>query len=579
MNKEKKPSTILREVFGFQTFRPTQKEIIDDILTGHDCLAVLPTGAGKSLTFQIPALIKNGVTFVVSPLVSLMKDQVDHLNRLGIPASYINSSLPFPDLRRTLAMVANNKFKLVYIAPERINTRSFKFVYQHLLKKNLVSLLAVDEAHCLSQWGHDFRPSYRQIKELRQSNNVPILAVTATATQQVRDDIVRELKFSDTAKTHTGSLDRPNLKYSIQQVLKKEDSLLKFLKSRQNDKGIIFCATRKSVDLVSNLCKKLCKSTSKYHAGLQDNERKKVQEDFIEGKIRWIVATSAFGMGVNLPDLRFIVHYEMPGSIEQYMQETGRAGRDGLNSECLVLYGLSDRKIHEFFISNSQPEPFVVKHLIDFFQTQEYPLNLSDKQLREQVSAVEEHLHGRNLLRYLQILEDISLITWVNDINNQRSYSLNTNYDSIPTSLNLLELKSSEAKRKLDLMENFCLQESCLRKSLQEYFDTEFTDCDNCSHCLNEFKETVDTVGPVAQQIYAALKTHPMRYGISTIAELLCGGRSQSLFDRNLHDCDHYGTLSEYSQTEIRGLITRLVHKGEIFRSNDEFPKIGLPRY
>lgn len=579
MNVEKDPTAILRRIFGFQTFRPTQKEIIDDILTGHDCLAVLPTGAGKSLTFQIPALIKDGVTFVVSPLVSLMKDQVDHLNRMGIPASYINSSLAFSDLRRTLAMVANNKFKLVYIAPERINTRSFKFVYQHLLKKNLVSLIAVDEAHCLSQWGHDFRPSYRQIKELRESNKVPVLAVTATATQQVREDIIRELKFSDLAKTHTGLLDRPNLKYSVQQVLKKEDALVQFLKHRRNNKGIIFCATRKSVDLVSDFCKKLCKSVAKYHAGLQDNERKKVQESFIEGKTQWIVATSAFGMGVNLPDLRFVVHYEMPGSIEQFMQETGRAGRDGLNSECLVLYSLSDRKIHEFFISNSQAEPFVVQHLMDFFQHQEYPLNLSDQQLREHVSAVEEYLNGRNLLRYLQILEDMSFITWVNDINNQRSYSLNTNYDPIKSSLDLLELKSSEARRKLDLMENFCLQESCLRKSLQEYFNTEPTNCGNCSHCLDEFKETVDTAGPVVQQIYAALKTHPMRYGISTIAELLCGGRSQSLFDRNLHDCDHYGVLSEYSQIEIRGLITRLVHKGEISRTNDEFPKIGLPRH
>ncbi len=578
MQQEQEMQKVLKEVFGFEQFRPNQKEIIDAVMTGKDCLAVLPTGAGKSLTFQIPALLRHGVTFVISPLVSLMKDQVDQLKKLGISAAYINSSLSFGELRKTLAMTANQKFKLVYIAPERIHSRSFQFVYNHLLKKDSVALLAVDEAHCLSHWGHDFRPSYRQIKELRKSNNIPVLAVTATATQKVRDDIIRELKFDHKALLQIGTLDRPNLKYSVKQVLKKEDSLIEFLKDKQENKGIIFCSTRKSVEMVHSLCKKFNSNVGSYHGGLTDNDRKKVQDRFCRGKIKWIIATNAFGMGVNLPNLRFILHFEMPGSLEQYIQETGRAGRDGKKAECLILYSLSDRKIHEFFITNSQPDPFVTQHLIEFFKRQKYPLELSDQELRDKLSSIDEKLEGRKLLRYLQLLEDLSTLSWVTK-GNVKVYSLNDKFDASDLPIGTLDKKTNEAKRKLDQMEDFCLQNTCLRTSLQQYFHTNPTQCGNCSHCLNEHQSRVDSDGPVAQQIYAALKTHPMRYGISTIAELLCGGRSQALFNRNLHDCDHYGVLSDYSQIEIKEYITRLVHKGVISRSNDDFPKIGLPGF
>ena len=577
MYQEKEMQKVLKQVFGFEQFRPNQKEIIDAVMSGKDCLAVLPTGAGKSLTFQIPALMRNGVTFVISPLVSLMKDQVDQLKKLGISAAYINSSLNFVELRRTLAMTANQKFKLVYIAPERIHSRSFQFVYNHLLKKQSIALLAVDEAHCLSHWGHDFRPSYRQIKELRKYNNIPVLAVTATATQKVRDDITRELKFDNKALLQIGILDRPNLKYSVKQVLKKENSLIEFLKDKHEKKGIIFCSTRKSVEIVYSLCRKFNPNVGSYHGGLSDSDRKRVQENFCKGNLKWIIATNAFGMGVNLPDLRFVLHFEMPGSMEQYIQETGRAGRDGKKAECLMLYSLSDRKIHEFFIANSQPDSFVTQHLMDFFNRQEYPLELTDQELRDKLSSISEKLEGRKLLRYLQLLEDLSMISWVTK-GNIKSYSLNDKFDLSKLPLGILDNKTNEAKRKLDLMEGFCLQSTCLRASLQHYFQTNPTICGNCSHCLDEHQIRIDSAGPVAQEIYAALKTHPMRYGISTIAELLCGGRSQALFDRNLHGCDHYGVLSDYSQIEIKEFITKLVHKGAISRSNDDFPKIGLPK-
>tara|TARA_Y100000589_G_scaffold204748_1_gene193183 strand:+ start:766 stop:2502 length:1737 start_codon:yes stop_codon:yes gene_type:complete len=577
MQQENNMQLILNKVFGFKEFKPNQKEIIDAVMSGNDCLAVLPTGAGKSLTFQIPALLKPGVTFVISPLVSLMKDQVDQLKKVGISAAYINSTLSFVELRKTLTMTANQRFKLVYIAPERIHSRSFQFVYNHLLKKESIALLAVDEAHCLSHWGHDFRPSYRQIKELRKSNNIPVLAVTATATQKVRDDITRELQFNNNAVIQIGMLDRPNLKYSVKQVLKKEDSLIEFLKNKQKRKGIIFCATRKSTKMVYSLCQSFNPSVGIYHGGLSDYDRRKVQDNFFKGKLNWIVATNAFGMGVNLSNLRFILHFEMPGSIEQYIQETGRAGRDGKNAECLILYGLSDRKIHEFFIANSQPDAYISKHMIEFFERQEYPLELSDHELREKLSSIDEKIEGGKLLRYLQLLEDLSMISWVNK-GQKRVFSLNAQFDALQLPMGVLDDKVNEARRKLDLMEDFCLRESCLRESIQQYFQTNPTECGNCSHCLNEHQIRVDSKGPVAQQIYAALETHPMRYGISTIAELLCGGRSQGLFDRNLHDCDHYGVLSGHSQIEIREYITRLIHKGAISRTNDNFPKIGLPR-
>lgn len=572
---------VLRDNFRFDSFLSQQEAIIKSILDGHDTLAVLPTGSGKSLCYQVPALVKDGVTLVISPLVSLMKDQVDRLHELQIPAVCINSSLQFPQLKRELANVANGKYKLVYLAPERIHTRSFQFVFDHLVSKNRLALIAVDEAHCISQWGHDFRPSYRQIKSLRQNVDVPMIAVTATATEEVRSDIINQLDISKNSQIFLGGVNRENLKFSVQQVIQKDHSLLAFLEDQdQKEPGIIFCATRKNVEKVTSLLQMHGYNSTMYHGGMELKERRRTQDQFLKNQVPWIVATNAFGMGVDKNNIRFLVHYDMPGSLEAYVQECGRAGRDGQQSNCLLLYSISDRRIHEFFIESSQPERFVLETLIDFFQQQESPLRLSDIELLGQLPSIEERISPRKLLTYLNHLEDLGFLSWTQD-GQQKLYQISEDFDPLLLSLGHLEKNREASFEKLKAMESYCLSEVCLRGVLESYFSMQAfhgKDCGNCSQCLGENDMRLDLDSEMAGNILECLRENPMRFGIATLAEILTGSRNKSLFHRNLHDLDHYGALSHYRQQDVKEFITRLVHRGLIQRKGEKYPRIQLSR-
>lgn len=344
---------LLKQYFGYDKFRPGQKEIIQKVIDQENVLGIMPTGSGKSICYQLPSLLLDGITVVVSPLISLMKDQVDAANQLGIPATFINSSLDGYETARRFQEIDRQQYCLLYIAPERFIMPDF---IQAMNRWN-VCMIAIDEAHCISQWGHDFRPSYLQMaKQLDQLPNRPVIvALTATATIQVAADIKRLLKIPDGNHIQTG-FGRENLRFQVVKDQKKEQYLVEYLKINKNQSGIIYAATRKEVDRIYHLLKKFGFSIGRYHGGLKENERTAMQEAFLYDRLQLIVATNAFGMGINKSNVRFVIHYQIPGSLEAYYQEAGRAGRDGLSSEAILLFAPQDIQVQKFFIQQSQRE-------------------------------------------------------------------------------------------------------------------------------------------------------------------------------------------------------------------------------
>jgi ATP-dependent DNA helicase RecQ len=352
----------LKNLFGYDSFRPGQEEAIDGILSGRDTLAVMPTGAGKSLCYQIPALLLPGMTIVISPLISLMKDQVNALREAGCPAAYLNSSLNPQEYFQAIDEIKSGNVKLLYIAPERLQ-RTDIFADESAPPP----LVVVDEAHCISQWGHDFRTSYMEIAGfIKGIKPRPITAAfTATATPKVRDDIERLLSLKKTLSINTG-FDRPNLYFEVQKPGDKKAALLECLEKRKRSSGIVYCATRKAVDELYDTLPRYGFSATRYHAGLEDDERRKNQDDFLYDQQTIMIATNAFGMGIDKPNVRFVIHYNMPKNIESYYQEAGRAGRDGAQADCVLLYSGQDVRINEYLITHNdedaEPNPELLAH-------------------------------------------------------------------------------------------------------------------------------------------------------------------------------------------------------------------------
>mgnify|MGYP002797999218 CR=1 FL=1 len=342
----------LKTYYGYDAFRGGQEAVIDALLSGRDALAIMPTGAGKSVCYQIPALLLPGITLVVSPLVSLMRDQVTQLVQMGIPAAFLNSSLTFRQYLLALDRAKAGRYKIIYVAPERLETEGF----QSFVREADISLVAVDEAHCISQWGQDFRPSYLNIPAFVESlpHRPPVGAFTATATPDVKTDICRLLELRDPLELTTG-FDRENLYFEVQQPSDKRVALLELVKSRPGKCGIVYCSTRKTVEEVCDFLRQRGVAAARYHAGLDPEERQKNQEDFLYDRVQVMVATNAFGMGIDKSDVRYVIHYNMPKDMESYYQEAGRAGRDGAPSSCILLYSGQDVRTNEFLITHSEP--------------------------------------------------------------------------------------------------------------------------------------------------------------------------------------------------------------------------------
>ncbi len=345
-----KARQILQKFYGYEDFRPGQKKVVESLLNKNDTVAIMPTGAGKSICFQIPALLFEGVTLVISPLISLMKDQVDSLRQLGIAAVYINSSVSKAQLYKDLQDISAGFYKIIYIAPERLTSEYLPDSFKNLN----ISMVAVDEAHCLSQWGHDFRPSYRNILNFTNSLRIkPIIsAFTATATPEVKTDIINLLGLKQPNVFVTG-FDRPNLYFSVLRGEVKDKFVIDYVKKHQDEAGIIYVGTRKDVDALRVLLEIKGIKAGRYHAGMTDEERNQMQEDFLYDNLSVMVATNAFGMGIDKPNVRYVIHYNMPKNMEAYYQEAGRAGRDGLSGNCILLYSPQDTQLQKFLISKS----------------------------------------------------------------------------------------------------------------------------------------------------------------------------------------------------------------------------------
>ncbi len=411
--------------FGLSSFRPGQREVIEAVLAGQDCLCVMPTGGGKSLCYQLPAIAGPGVTLVVSPLIALMKDQVDALTARDLPATFINSTLTPDELTCRLQGMAAGDYKLVYVVPERFRSRRFVEAAQ----ASDVRLFAVDEAHCVSEWGHDFRPDYARLGQFRaQLGNPPTIALTATATDAVRRDIVEMLNLRD-AKVLIAGFARPNLFYRAEVCANdraKDDTLFRFLDNNPGS-GIVYASTRKRCEaLGEKIAERAGRSTSVYHAGMAPHERREAQDDFMQGRTEIAVATMAFGMGIDKADVRFVVHYNLPGSLEAYYQEAGRAGRDGQPSECLLLTGSGDRHIHQFFIESAYPSRENVERVYDFLCGLEGDsIEMTQQEVRESlglqigaegVGACEKLLESAGVLERLEVAQNAAAVRLNSDL-------------------------------------------------------------------------------------------------------------------------------------------------------------------
>lgn len=377
---------VLKRYFGYDDFRDGQETLIDSIISGRDTVGVMPTGAGKSICYQVPALMLPGCALVISPLISLMKDQVAALKQAGAPAAYINSSLTPRQMDLALENMLRGAYKIIYVAPERLETQRFLYIARQLN----ISLIAVDEAHCISQWGQDFRPGYLGIPDFIDAlpTRPRVCAFTATATRHVREDIVRIMRLKNEFMCVTG-FDRPNLYYRVLQPRSKQAALMALIAEYGNMSGIVYCATRKDVEKLWGELMLAGVSVTRYHAGLSDQERRRNQEDFTEDRARVMVATNAFGMGIDKSDVRFVIHFSMPGDLESYYQEAGRAGRDGEKAECTLLYGRQDIFTQKFFI----------EHMGEESELSDDELKKVQAAARKRLSAMVEYCETQSCLR------------------------------------------------------------------------------------------------------------------------------------------------------------------------------------
>jgi len=631
--------TSLHRHFGFDEFREGQREVITAILEGKDAVVVMPTGSGKSLCYQLPAMMLDGATVVVSPLIALMKDQVDALKARGLPATFINSSIDEREQRVRIDALRAGQFKLVYVAPERFRSSRFLDALQSIN----VSLFAVDEAHCISTWGHDFRPDYLRLKSVSQSLHArQTLALTATATPYVRSDIVQQLGLTK-PQTFVSGFDRPNLTIDVVHTEKEREKVarIKRLAKTHDGSGIIYASTRKAVEQVAIELREQGLLVTAYHAGMGDAVRVKAQEEFMTGRTQMIVATNAFGMGIDKPDIRFVAHYQMPGSIEAYYQEIGRAGRDGLPSTCVLLFNYADKNTHDFFIEGSYPSNEIIHDVYDaLIATGQKRIELSASELAKRAGARND-MAVQSALYLLERAGHIARVAhtsqaagspagpnapppWAasspeeqsprNSFRRARSIIM---LDAGPgTKLRVnpadVERRAALERRKLREMIEFCYTEYCYRASILDYFgDPQHArNCGSCGNCsptsaarspltseeiLDDSPRSGRTRGkralisePIAPRILTSDETERVRkilacaarmkgrFGKSVLASTLRGSAAKNVMQAHLNELSTYGLLKGMPHDDIMLFVEALCSAGCLQVSKGEYPTVSI---
>jgi len=540
----------LKKYFGFTSFRPLQEDIIRDTLAGKDVFAVLPTGGGKSLCFQLPALVRPGLTVVISPLIALMKDQVDALQAAGVAATFLNSSLATEESRARLRGLHNGEYRLLYVAPERLLLSGFL----DDLKRWNVNLFAIDEAHCISEWGHDFRPEYRQINSLRGIfPKIPLMALTATATERVRADIIEQLHLREPA-CYTASFNRPNLTYRVSAKSGAYEQITDFIRARKGESGIIYCQARKTAESLASKLSSDGVRAAAYHAGMEPPERTRSQEAFLRDEVRVVCATIAFGMGINKPNVRFVIHYDLPKNIEGYYQETGRAGRDGLPSECLLLFSPGDRVKYSRFIDE---------------MTNPRERDIARAQL-EQIVHYAECASCRRafLLNYFGEQYDGGGRVLSSPEIPETQHGIDTpDIGPSGSAIQFPPLPKGEGRGEGEGRPN---PESSVQPTI--------VSCSACDNCLSP-RQTFD--GTIAAQkflscVYRIREKSGFGVGIQHIVEVLCGAETERIRKWEHHTLSTYNIGSEHTRAEWAAIGRELVRLGWLRQDVEKFNTIEI---
>lgn len=582
---------VLKEVFGFEALRPGQDEVVEAIMSGRDALAIMPTGKGKSLCYQLPALCRSGVTVVVSPLIALMKDQVDALVSRGVAAAAINSSMSADEYRMAMDALRRGDLKIVYVAPERFGQESFLRLMQGLE----VSLLAIDEAHCLSQWGHDFRPDYLRLGRVREClGNPQTVALTATATSHVREDILSTLHLQEPAVIISGFA-RDNLDFRITHCESRKAKFERIHRVVQQWKqGIIYCSTRKNVMLVFEELSAARVNAVAYHAGMTDEERAFSQEAFISGRADVVVATNAFGMGIDRSDVRFVVHFEIPGSVEAYYQEAGRAGRDGEAAVCELLFNHADLKTQEFFFEGSNPPLSLVRSLYNMLR---FECDAETHELRLTVDAMAERLGGKEvnpmaLGTALSTLIHAGAVTRFDiagsNVKGTRVIEPSRNFECLPVDAGTLEEKARRDHQKIEAITRYSYSGGCRQQWILEYFGQKDAEpCGHCDICAADEADREEVQGDDLLTVRKALAgvARASRRGVSgawegiygrgKIMDMLRGARSAQM-TQHLKSLSTYGLLSNLTDARMKALFRAMREAGLIQSSGGEMPLITL---